>query len=93
MLRFGETKVTKERFYAAIKPVKIWDVNAGNVVISKLIEAKTNSEYLIGCLDRVIRPLFIIMPKISGYFKAFKVNDNKKLISLRIVDEKLPEKD
>ena len=29
----------------------------------------------------------------SGYFKAFKVSDNKKLISFLIVDEKLPEKD
>ena len=27
MLRFGEkTKVTKEKFYAARKPIKIWDV-------------------------------------------------------------------
>ena len=26
MLRFGETKVTKEKFYAAKEPIKIWDV-------------------------------------------------------------------
>ena len=25
MLRFGETKVTKKKFYAAKKPIKIWD--------------------------------------------------------------------
>ena len=27
MLRFRETKGTKEKFYAAKKSIKIWDVN------------------------------------------------------------------
>ena len=45
MLRFGETKVTKETSYAAKRPMKIWDVNFDNIVISKLIETKTNSQY------------------------------------------------
>ena len=48
MLRFGETKIAKEKFYATKKPIKIWDVNVENIVISKLIEAKTNSKYLNG---------------------------------------------
>ena len=33
MLRFGETKITKEMFYAVKKPVKNWDVNTDNIVI------------------------------------------------------------
>ena len=37
MLRFGETKIAKEKFYATKKPIKIWDVNVENIVISKLI--------------------------------------------------------
>ena len=37
MLIFGETKIAKEKFYAAIKPINIWDVNIDNIVISKLI--------------------------------------------------------
>ena len=48
MVRFGEKEITKEKFYAAKKPMKIWDVNVDNIVILKLIEAKTNSKYLIG---------------------------------------------
>ena len=55
------------------KPIKIWYVNDGNIVISKLIETKTNSKYLIGYLDKVIRPLVLIMTKMSGYVKTFKV--------------------
>ena len=35
MLRFGETKVIKKRFYAAQKPINIWDVNVDDIVISK----------------------------------------------------------
>ena len=30
------------------KPIKIWDVNVGNIVISKLFKTKTNSKYVIG---------------------------------------------
>ena len=36
MLRFGETKVIKEKFYAPQKTIKRWDVNVANIVISKL---------------------------------------------------------
>ena len=39
-MKFGDTKVTKEKFYAAKKPIKIWDINVDNIVISKLIELK-----------------------------------------------------
>ena len=38
------------------KPIKIWNVNFDNV-ISKLVETKTYSKYLIGYLDKVKRPL------------------------------------
>ena len=56
MLQFGETKVTKEKFYNAKKPIKIWYVNNDNIVISKSVKIKTNSKYLIGYLDKAIRP-------------------------------------
>ena len=45
MLKLGETKIVKEKFYAAQKPIKIWDANVDNIVISKI---KTN-------LDKTIR--------------------------------------
>ena len=68
MLRFGETKISKEKFYAAKKPIKLWDVNVDNIVISKFIETKTNSKYLIEIkIDKAVRPLVLIMPKMNGY--------------------------
>ena len=86
--------MAKEKFYAAKKPVKVWEANVDNIVISKLIETKTNSKYLIGIkFDKVIRPLVLIMPKMSGYDKTFKVKEgDNKLMSFRIDDEKLLEK-
>ena len=97
-MRFGNTKVAKENIYGTKRePIKIWDVNVDNIVISKLVETKNNFRYLIGYLDEVIRPLYLILPKMSGYVKTFKdkggdKNKNNKLMSLRIDDDKLLEK-
>ena len=58
-----------------------------------LLKAKHNSKYLIGYSDKAIRPLVLIMPKMSGYVKTFKVEDkSSKLISFCINDEKLLQK-
>ena len=52
---------------------------------------------MFGYLDKTIRSLVLIMPKMSGYIKTFKAKDgdkdkNNKLMSFRIDDEKLLEK-
>ena len=64
MLRFGETLVVKERILQC-KKKKNWDDYVNNIVISKLVETKKNSRYLIGYLDKVISPLVLILPKMS----------------------------
>ena len=66
------------------KPIKIWNVNFDNIVVSKLVETKTNSRYLIGIkFDKAIIPLVLMMPKMSGYVKTFrvedKINENKAI--------------
>ena len=97
MLRFGETKIVKDKFYAAKKPINTWDVNVDNKVISKLVKTKSHCKYLIGYLDKVIRALVLLLPEMSGHVNTFKVkNDDKdkhnKLMSFRINNEKLLEK-
>ena len=42
------------------KPIKIWNVNADDIV---------------GYLDKDIRPLVLIMFKMTGYVNTFKVED------------------
>ena len=51
---------------------KIWDVDVKSIVISKLIETKNNSKYLNGYLNEVIKPVVLVLPKVSGYVKTFK---------------------
>ena len=58
-----QAKEAKEKFYEANMPLKIQDVTIDNIIISKLVETKNNSKYLIGDLHKVIRPLVLILPK------------------------------
>ena len=81
MLRFRETKIAKQKFYSGKKAINISDVSVDNIVASKLIEAKTNLKYLIGIkFEKAIRPLVLIMLKMSGYVKTLKVKDRDKHI-------------
>ena len=93
-MRFGEKEIAKKMFYVAKKTIKICYVSVDNIVISNLIETKTNSKYLIAIkFEKAIRPLVLIIPKMSGYFKTFKVKErDNKLMSFRMDDEKLLEK-
>ena len=52
--------------------------------------------YCIGYLDKAVRPLVLIMPKMSGYIQTFKFKEgdkdkNNKLMSFSIDDRKLLE--
>ena len=86
MVRFGDQETAKEKSYVAKRSIKIWD---DNIIISKLVKTKTNCKYLIGYLDKAITPLVLIMPKMSGYVKTFKIKGDNKLMSFRIDYEKL----
>ena len=91
MAGFAEKEIAKENFYTAKKFINVWDVNVDNIVMSKLIDTKTNSKYLIGIKsDKAIRPLVLIIPKMSGYIKTFTVKEGEnKLMSFCIDDKKL----
>ena len=56
-MRFGETKIAKETFYASKRHVKTWDINVDNLVISKLIKTKTNFKYFTEYLDKVYKTI------------------------------------
>ena len=93
ILMIWRDKSSKRKVYGAEKPINIWDVNIDNIVISKLVETKTNSKYLTRYLDRFVRSLVLVLPKLSGYAEAFKFEDKRnKLMSSRIDHEALLEK-
>ena len=70
MFRFGNTKVTKKELDGENKPIKDWDVDVDKIRVSDLFK-QNNSKYLMKYLDNVIRLLFLIIPKVSGYAKTF----------------------
>ena len=47
------------------------------IVISKLVETKSNSKDLSRYLDKVVRPLVFVLPRMSGYV-YFKYGDKDK---------------
>ena len=65
MLTFFQTKVAKEEFYGARKPIKIWYGDVNDIVISKLIKTKINSKFLTRYLDDFIRPLVLLLCKMK----------------------------
>ena len=90
MLRYDQIKVAKEELDGTKKPINVWDPNVDNIVTSMLVKRKTNFNYMIGYLDNDIRPLDLILPKMSGYVKTFKdkgEDNNNKLMPLRIDDD------
>ena len=48
------------------------------LIIYLFQNTKTNSKYLIGCLEKFIKSLVLILPKKRGYVKRFRVKDNDK---------------
>ena len=64
----------KRKVLCCKNTINNWDVNVYNIVISRLIETKTNYKYLFGIkFDKAMRLLVLKMPKMSGYVKTFKI--------------------
>ena len=58
-----------------------------------MVKKEFDSNYFIGYLDKTIRLLVLIIPKINGCVKTSKVKGgNGKLIFFRTDDQKLLEK-
>ena len=62
----------KNRYYYKIFLEKC-SYQLAKKIITKLVKTKASSKYLVGYLDRTIRPLVLLMPKMSGYVKTFIV--------------------
>ena len=47
MVRFGDIEKAKEKFYAAKRPIKNWNVNVDNIVISEVVKTKISSKVFV----------------------------------------------
>ena len=84
MLRFGETKLTKEKLYTANMPTNMLDVSVDNIVENNNKKnnnnwKKANSKYLVGYLDKAIRPIVLIRPKSVDVLRHLKLKIEIKI--------------
>ena len=87
-LGFNDIVVNKKDFHASKKAIPLNSVNTNIIVISYRVKHSYDSyKYFIGYAydDGVIRPLCVILPKMSGYIKYFE-NDGKNM-SFKIEEE------
>ena len=81
--------VVNKKIYGSKQASHLDSVNTNNVAVSYRIKHNDGSKYFIGYShdDDVIRPLCIILPRMSGYIKYF--DNGGKNMSFRIEDERV----
>ena len=86
---FDNKKVKESDFYKNKKAFQIDDIDVNKILVSKKEPYGTKNalNHFIGYNDNVIRPLFVRLPQMTGYFKKFNENvtmsfrvNNKQLL-------------
>ena len=88
-INFEEEKIKNSHFYKNKKIKKIDDIDINNILISKkeAYGTKNSFKYFIGYNDNdTIRPFYIKLPQMTGYFRKFKEN---LTTSFRVKDKQL----
>ena len=91
IITFADIEIKKQRFHSHKNPISIYDVDINKIVASiKVPFSKIDLKYCIGYKDLTkIRPLYIMLSKISIYRREF---DETKYMSLLIKNVELLEK-
>ena len=73
-LKFNNIRLNKKEFHKSKEPIDLMSVIVGEIVVSD--KFKHNNEvfkYFIGYQEgRIVKPLCIILPQMSGYIKYFE---------------------
>ena len=90
-INFDDKKILKSDFYKNKKAFLIDDIDINRILLSKKEPYGTKNafKYFIGYNDNVIRPLFVKIPQMTGYFRKF--NENVTM-SFRVNNKQLLEK-
>ena len=86
-LKFGNIVVDKKEFHCSKQAAALYLVDSSKILVSdKCKFSNDGCKYFTGYSDgNVIRPLFIILPQMSGYIKYF--DNSGKTMSFKIKDE------
>ena len=90
-LKFDNIRVNKKEFHKS-KQIDLMSVNVDQIVVSDKFNYNNESfKYFIGYQEgKIVKPLCIILPQMSGYIKYFK--NGSKNMSFLIKDDKVWEK-
>ena len=79
-LKFNNIRLNKKEFHRSKEPINLSSVSVDQIVVSD--KFKYNNEgfkYFIGYQKgEIVKPLYIILPQMSGYIKYFK-NGSKNM--------------
>ena len=91
IIEFDDTEFERFKFHQPKSPISINNIDINKIVVSNKVSfGKKDFKYLIGYKDaKIVRPLCISLPKMSGYRRDF---DKTKCMSFFIKHEKLLEK-
>lgn len=87
-LHFGDIEVKKSIFYKSKHPIDIGEVEIEKIISNKILYGKGFKKFIGYTNDKKVKPLCIILPKISGYAKYF---EETKCINFLIEDDELLE--
>ena len=72
-LKFNNIRVNKKEFHKSKQPIDLMSVNIDQIVVSDKFNHNNESfKYFIGYQEgKIVKPLCIILPQISGHIKHF----------------------
>ena len=87
-LKFNNIRLHKNESHKSKEPIDLMSVNIDQIVVSdKFKHNKESFKYFIGYQEgKIVKPLCIILPQMSGYIKYFK-NNGKNIFFLIEDDE------
>ena len=91
-LKFNNIIINKKEFHKSKKPIDLFSVNVNQIVVSdKFKHNKKVFKHFIGYQEgKIVKPLCIILPQMSGYIKYFE--NGGKNMSFLIKDDKVWDK-
>ena len=88
-LQFNNIILIKKKFHKSKEPIDLLSVKVDQIVVyDKFKHNIEGFKYFIGYLEsRIVKPLCIFLPEMSGYIKYFK--NGSKNMSFKIKDDEV----
>ena len=87
-LKFENIRINKKEFHKSKQPDDLASVNIDQIIISgKFKHSDKGFKYFIGYKKgEIVRPLYIILPKMNGYIKYFENATKNKSFFIKVDD-------